>query len=51
MLDLRASYAVNADWKVQLTANNVFDRQYETARWYAQPGRNYLLTLRYEPAQ
>ncbi|WP_428946555.1 TonB-dependent vitamin B12 receptor [Xanthomonas oryzae pv. oryzicola] len=51
VLDLRASYALNADWKVQLTANNVFDRQYETARWYAQPGRNYLLTLRYEPAQ
>ncbi|MCC8552673.1 TonB-dependent vitamin B12 receptor [Xanthomonas hortorum] len=51
LLDLRVSYAVNADWKVALTANNVFDRQYETARWYAQPGRNYLLTLRYQAAQ
>lgn len=51
LLDLRVSYAVTVDWKVSLTANNVFDRQYETARWYAQPGRNYLLTLRYQAAQ
>ncbi|NIJ75661.1 vitamin B12 transporter [Xanthomonas campestris] len=51
LLDLRVSYAVIADWQVSLTANNVFDRQYETARWYAQPGRNYLLTLRYQAAQ
>ena len=42
---------MNADWKVSLSANNVFDRQYETARWYNQPGRAYLLTLRYHPAQ
>ncbi|QJD68598.1 TonB-dependent vitamin B12 receptor [Xanthomonas campestris pv. badrii] len=51
LLDLRVSYAVNADLKVQFTANNVFDRQYETARWYAQPGRNYLLTFRYQPTR
>ncbi|WP_434987858.1 TonB-dependent vitamin B12 receptor [Xanthomonas melonis] len=51
LLDLRVSYAVNADWKVQFTANNVFDRRYETARWYAQPGRNYLLTFRYQPTR
>ncbi|OCG94084.1 ligand-gated channel protein, partial [Xanthomonas euvesicatoria] len=50
LLDLRVSYAVNADWKVQFAANNVFDRHYETARWYAQPRRNYLLTFRYQPA-
>ncbi|MDM7555470.1 TonB-dependent vitamin B12 receptor [Xanthomonas fragariae] len=51
LLDLRVSYAINADWAILLTANNVFDRHYETARWYAQPGRNYLLTFRYQPAQ
>lgn len=50
LLDLRVSYAANADWKVQFAANNVFDRHYETARWYAHPGRNYLLTFRYQPA-
>ncbi|WAT15829.1 TonB-dependent vitamin B12 receptor [Xanthomonas fragariae] len=51
LLDLRVSYAINADWTILLTANNVFDRHYETARWYAQPGRNYLLTFRYQAAQ
>ncbi|MBB4591798.1 TonB-dependent vitamin B12 receptor [Xanthomonas cannabis] len=51
LLDLRMSYAISTDWKVQFTANNVFDRRYETARWYAQPGRNYLLTFRYQPVQ
>ncbi|MGV7197380.1 TonB-dependent vitamin B12 receptor [Xanthomonas axonopodis] len=51
LLDLRMSYAISTDWNVQFTANNVFDRRYETARWYAQPGRNYLLTFRYQPAQ
>ena len=51
LLDLRVNYAINADWTILLTANNVFDRHYETARWYAQPGRNYLLTFRYQAAQ
>ncbi len=51
LFDLRMSYAVSASWNVGLSANNVFDRQYETARWYNQPGRSYLLTLRYHPAQ
>jgi vitamin B12 transporter len=30
--------------------NNVFDKRYETAQFYNQPGRNYMLTLRYRPA-
>lgn len=51
LVDLRVGWQVAADWKLSLAANNVFDRQYETARWYAQPGRNYQLTLRYHPAQ
>lgn len=51
LLDLRVGYEVNRDWSVSLSANNVFDRDYETAAWYAQPGRNYQLTLRYHPAQ
>ncbi|MFT4249339.1 MAG: TonB-dependent vitamin B12 receptor [Pseudomonas sp.] len=51
LLDLRVGYAVNADWSVALSASNVFDRDYQTAAWYAQPGRAYLLTLRYHPAQ
>ena len=49
LTDLRANYAIDAAWSVQLAANNVFDRHYETAAFYNQPGRNYLLTLRYRP--
>jgi len=34
-------------WTLQARAGNVFDRDYETAAYYAQQGRNYSLTLRY----
>lgn len=49
--DLRIAYAMTEAWSVQFAANNVFDRQYETAAFYRQPGRNYLLTVRYRPAR
>ena len=45
--DLRAGYAFNPSWRVNLSLNNVFDRQYQTAANYAQPGRAWMLTLRY----
>lgn len=51
LLDLRVGWQLATAWKLSLSANNVFDRNYETARWYAQPGRNYQLTLRYRSAQ
>ena len=51
LLDLRVGWQLAEAWKLSLAANNMFDRAYETARWYAQPGRNYQLTLRYHPAQ
>jgi len=35
----------------QLALNNAFGKDYETAWYYNQPGRNYMLTLRYQPAQ
>jgi len=50
-VDLRVEYAVNADWKLQARATNVFDREYETIAWYNQPGREYGLSLRYQPAR
>jgi len=49
LTDLRMAYAIDAAWKVELAAKNVFDRHYETARWFNQPGRNWMLTLRYQP--
>ncbi|MGH8060890.1 MAG: TonB-dependent vitamin B12 receptor [Pseudoxanthomonas sp.] len=50
-VDLRVEYAVNADWTLQARASNVFDRDYETIAWYNQPGREYGLSLRYQPAR
>ena len=50
LTDLRVAYAVSADWKLQLSANNVFDRHYETAAFYNQPGRNFMLTASWRPA-
>lgn len=49
LVDLRVGYAFGRDWRVALAASNVFDRRYQTAAYYAQPGRSYLLTLRYRP--
>lgn len=49
--DLRVAYALTRDLKVQLALNNAFGKDYETAWYYNQPGRNYMLTLRYQPAQ
>lgn len=48
-LDLRGEYAFGSDWTLQAGVNNVFDRDYETAAFYNQPGRTYQLRLRYAP--
>ena len=49
LANLRAAWQFNRDWKLQLALNNVFDKQYETAWFYNQPGRNVMLTLRWSP--
>jgi len=46
-----AAYAISRDFKLQLALNNAFGKDYETAWYFNQPGRNYMLTLRYQPAQ
>ncbi|HEV8695707.1 MAG TPA: TonB-dependent receptor, partial [Lysobacter sp.] len=48
--DLRAGYRFGQAWNLVLSVNNVFDKSYETARFFNQLGRNYLLTLGYRPA-
>jgi len=50
-LDLRADYKIAKDWLVQAKAANLFDRDYETAAFYNQPGRSLFVTLRYQPAR
>ena len=47
-LDLRAERSLG-DWTVQAGVRNAFDRFYETAAFFNQPGREYSLMLRYAP--
>ncbi|GAB3098009.1 TonB-dependent vitamin B12 receptor [Lysobacter terrae] len=49
--DLRVGYALTPAWTLQLNADNVFDKTYETAAFYNQPGRTYLLSVRYRPVE
>ncbi len=49
--DLRFEYALSPAWTLQAKVDNVFDRHYETVAWYNQPGREYGVSLRYEPAR
>ena len=48
--DLRASWHFAPAWQVEARLANVFNRNYETAWYFNQPGRSVYLTLRYSPA-
>jgi vitamin B12 transporter len=48
-LDLRAEFALARDWSVQGEVRNLFDRAYETAAFYNQPGREFSVSLRWRP--
>lgn len=47
LTNLRAGWRFQRDWQLQLALNNVFDKRYETAWYYNQLGRNFMLTLRW----
>lgn len=48
-LDLRAEYRIDAAWRIQGRIENAFDKRYETAYLYNQPGFGAFVTLRYQP--
>jgi vitamin B12 transporter len=48
-LDLLLSWRLNPALSLQAKLANLGDRQYQTALYYPQDGRNYLLTIRYAP--
>jgi len=48
--DLRAGYDLTKAWSLQLNVDNAFDKDYETAAYYNQPGLTYLLGIRYRPS-
>jgi vitamin B12 transporter len=47
-VDLRAEYAFAKVWRLQARIENLFDKDYETAAFFNQPGRSFYLTLRYQ---
>nr|WP_240732610.1 MULTISPECIES: TonB-dependent vitamin B12 receptor [Dyella] len=49
LTDLRVSWAFDRDWRLQLSGSNVFNKHYETAAYYNQLGRTYMLSVRYAP--
>lgn len=49
LVNLYASYAVDKDWSVYGRINNLFDRNYETARDFGVSGTNLFVGLRYAP--
>jgi vitamin B12 transporter len=48
-LDVRAGWQLDQSWLLQLQLTNLFDKHYETAQYYNQPGRSVFVTLRYHP--
>lgn len=49
--DLRAQYTLTPAWLLQARVANLLDRDYETAAFFNQPGREWFVTLRYAPAR
>lgn len=46
-VDLLTQWRLARDWTLEARAANLFDRSYQTAAYYAQPGRSYGVTIRY----
>jgi vitamin B12 transporter len=46
-VDLLSQWRLDSSWTLEARAANLFDRGYQTAAYYAQPGRSYGVTIRY----
>ncbi|UHQ20743.1 TonB-dependent vitamin B12 receptor [Lysobacter sp. KIS68-7] len=46
-LDLRAEWRASPEWTLQARVGNAFDKDYQTSAYYAQPGRQWFLSVRY----
>ncbi len=46
-VDLLTQWRLDSSWTLEARAANLFDRSYQTAAYYAQPGRSYAVTIRY----
>ena len=50
-IDLNGGYKINKDWLLRASIKNMFDEDYELVKLYNTPGRNYLLTVSYQPVK
>ena len=49
VLDVTGEYRLGQDWRLSARIENLFDKVYETAYLYNQPGRGLFVTLGYRP--
>lgn len=49
--DLRAQYSLTPTWTLQARVANVLARDYRTAAFFNQPGREWFLTVRFAPSR
>ena len=47
--DARVAWHFTPGWTLQGNVNNAFDKRYETSAYYNQPGREFTLSLRWQP--
>ena len=47
LVNLRAGWEFARNWSARVTVDNLFDKDYETAADYKNPGRNAFLSVRY----
>ena len=47
IIDISVNYQLTEAWKLQVKANNIFDKEYETAPSYITPGAEYFLQVSY----
>lgn len=46
-LNLRVDYALSSTWKLQTGIDNAFDKSFQTAAFYNQPRREWVVRVRY----
>ena len=49
LFNLTGSYAFASDWRIEARLNNLFDKKYETARYYGTEDFTAFVGLRYAP--
>lgn len=49
LVDLRLGYAVDPEWTVRLTGQNMLNKDYQTVDEYYSPGRTVMLSVHYQP--